>query len=1245
MRILQIRFKNLNSLVGEWTIDLTHPAYTSDGIFAITGPTGAGKTTILDAICLALYGRTPRLHKVTKSGNEIMSRQSGECFAEVTFEVQRGRSRATQYRCHWSQHRARKKPGGDLQPPKHEVADAHSGEILEAKIRKVAGQIEAVTGMDFDRFTRSMLLAQGGFAAFLQAAPDERAPILEQITGTEIYSQISVRAHERHSFEQKKLDALQAELAGMQLLSAEDEQQLDSSLERRTQQEGELNQQIIHKNQAITWLDGITRLKEELQQLGLQKDDLQIRLDKFAPQQARLKLANQALELSGDYSALTSIRREQNRDRDTLAECQKSLPNRKEAAKLAEGLMKAAAEKLETKRLDQKKALLVIRQVRELDLKIAEKDLPIKTATESIEELTRSTKVTCAKQKDDCAELNVNRKIFESLLRQLEVSSADKDLVEQLAGIRGRFEALQSLHGQQIAKFEEINQADSQLQKEHRVLQEQSENRDKEKRGMDSIKGALTEKQAALQKILEHEELADWRNNHLLLTAQKGVLSKALDSAHALLRSKQTLAELGNRKTTLNTEESTLTSQLKSQTEKQAVLEKEVELLETQLILLKKIEELTEARQQLLDGTPCPLCGAKEHPFAEGNVPVPDEARQRLTAARSDLRSVSNVVSKLNVKLAQVGKDLEGVASGQKEHSEKIEEADRLIVDLYSELRPDLKLAAPVPNLDENLRGLQEDNQRSLEHVVSTIRAAEAAEKALNTLSESLGRARESLAKAERETQAAAHKRDSARQRLERLQKEAANLQGQQEKSLARLQLDVQAFGVETLSIEQLDLVYEQLSSRRDQWLARQNERAELDQKIAALEIQTRHQNEQIQNSENEFEKQQGQLDSFLQGRKAFVGERQDVFGAKNPDVEEARFSTAVDSADRELDIARKKLSAATLEFGQLKFRIEALEKAIETRNMQLKLSEEAFRVELKRSGFSGEQNYRSASVPENERKALAGQSQKLSNETIELTSREREKTRLLGVEQNKQLTEETQDEIKSVLAALVITQRALQQEIGGIQQKLKDNQYLKQQQQGRIQAIDAQKSECSRWGLLHELIGSADGKKYRNFAQGLTFEMMIGHANRQLQKMTDRYLMIRDDAQPLELNVIDNYQAGEIRSTKNLSGGESFIVSLALALGLSQMASKNVRVDSLFLDEGFGTLDEDALDTALEALSGLQQDGKLIGVISHVSALKERISTQIQVLPKTGGRSIISGPGCVSLLTVYQPDAEYQAG
>ena len=357
--------------------------------------------------------------------------------------------------------------------------------------------------------------------------------------------------------------------------------------------------------------------------------------------------------------------------------------------------------------------------------------------------------------------------------------------------------------------------------------------------------------------------------------------------------------------------------------------------------------------------------------------------------------------------------------------------------------------------------------------------------------------------------------------------------------------------------------------------------------------------------------------------------ERQDIYGDKNPDDEELCLSTAIDSADKELEAARQKLSAANQQLSQLRSRIDELTKSIARRDSQLKSLEEAFLVRLRESGFADEDNYKAACLLESERKTLAQQSQKLADEKTELTSKDRENAKLLETERQKQITDEPLDELRNALAILLSNQKDLQQEIGGIRQKLKDNEDLKQKQQERAQAIDAQKRECSRWDLLHELIGSADGKKYRNFAQGLTFEMMIGHANRQLQKMTDRYLLIHDATQPLELNVIDNYQAGEVRSTKNLSGGESFIVSLSLALGLSHMASKNVRVDSLFLDEGFGTLDEEALDTALETLAGLQQDGKLIGVISHVPALKERISTQIQVITQTGGRSLISGPGC----------------
>jgi len=270
--------------------------------------------------------------------------------------------------------------------------------------------------------------------------------------------------------------------------------------------------------------------------------------------------------------------------------------------------------------------------------------------------------------------------------------------------------------------------------------------------------------------------------------------------------------------------------------------------------------------------------------------------------------------------------------------------------------------------------------------------------------------------------------------------------------------------------------------------------------------------------------------------------------------------------------------------------------------------------------------------LPPEARAKLTTRAKELDERQTDLSARQKDRKTRLATEMARKITEMPLEELEPQLKEQESALNELREIIAALKQRLSENRAAKERIKEKQTAIEAQKKECVRWENLHELIGSADGKKYRNFAQGLTFEMMIGHANRQLQKMTDRYLLTRDNAQPLELNVIDNYQAGEIRSTKNLSGGESFIVSLSLALGLSQMASKNVRVDSLFLDEGFGTLDEEALDTALETLASLQQDGKLIGVISHVSALKERISTQIQVAPQAGGRSRISGPGCSRL-------------
>ncbi len=338
MKILELRFKNLNSLYGQWHIDFTDLEYEYNGIFALTGPTGAGKSTILDAICLALYGATPRLGRITQSSNDIMSRQTGECYAEVVFQSQAGR-----FRCNWAQHRSRKKPDGELQSPRHEIAEEKpEGKVLENKLTSVLSAVEEKTGMDFDRFTRSILLAQGGFDTFLKASIEQKSKILEQITGTKIYSDISIGVHERLREEKSTLENLIAETRGIPILTQEEEEAIKEELKLAQQQDNALSTLLDDLNKAITWLTGISQLEKEIKSLSEQEAQLAHDTDAFALDRSALDGATKAATLEGVYATLTEMRNQQKSENALLDKEELDFPLLETQAKAgSEALSKA----------------------------------------------------------------------------------------------------------------------------------------------------------------------------------------------------------------------------------------------------------------------------------------------------------------------------------------------------------------------------------------------------------------------------------------------------------------------------------------------------------------------------------------------------------------------------------------------------------------------------------------------------------------------------------------------------------------------------------------------------------------------------------------------------------------------------------------------------------------------------------------------------------------------------------------
>ncbi|MBU2054064.1 MAG: AAA family ATPase [Proteobacteria bacterium] len=1220
MRILGVRFKNLNSLTGEWQIDFTHPEYASDGIFAIIGPTGAGKTTIMDAVCLGLYGRTPRLDKVTKSGNEIMSRQTGECFAEVTFETRKGR-----YRCHWSQHRSRKNSDGELQQARHEIADADTGSVLESKINQVGEFIEKATGMDFERFTRSMLLAQGGFAIFLQAPPSERSPILEQITGTEIYSRISVKVHERRMEEREKLEILQAELKGIQVFSEAEERDLRISLQEKQEQETVLAGKANEMSKALTWLERIFALEKELGELDGKQQDFEKRRQDFDPEAKKLEKSRKALGLEGDYRGAAALRRQQESETKELGSAVAALPEKEKSAVLALSVKQAAEALFNKARTSQTSEADVIKKVRALDARLGEQKRQVEQKDKAIGEIEKQGNAHKSHIEKSERELKESCAALETIHAYQAQHAADAALLADLGAIDRGFALLRDTETKLVKAREDLSSAaakkESALVACNKIEDDHEKIRREFEKGQEELK-ALTGEIAV---ILKGREISRWRQETDALKDRERLLSQTGETIARIEKTGMALEGLKTSLETLNAGRVSILDEIKSCTDQKALLEKDIVTLETQVSLLSRIRDLEEERKRLEDGKPCPLCGATDHPYARENIPVLNEAEAVLKKAKAEFRKVSEKLGKLEI---EQGKTAAEIGHAEKELVEKkavLEQDEKQCAEALLALSIEAVLEERARKVREEIVSVQAKIAEA-SHVIVVAEEKNKKEKSAQT---ALEKTREKSDKSGKALQEARLKLETAGLAHERLIKDCTVLAEETQKALAAALKDVAPFGINQISSMDFDAVLNDLVERKDKWEAKRDEKNAREKQIDELKAGIEKYNALLGNLEEDLAARRKDLDNLKIEYEALGASRRELFGEKNADQEEKRSAEAVDRAGKALEKAREDCGRIENEIGFLKEKIASLKEKTVKQADELAQAERKLMERIQRAGFAGEADYLSSRLSEEERELLADREKSLIREKTGLDARRKDRSEALAAERAKNLTDQSVETLNENISACDVDLKQIRLDIGGILKILIENEKLREKQQGRLKNIEAQKKECARWDDLHQLIGSADGKKFRNFAQGLTFEMMTAHANRQLAKMTDRYLLIRDAAQPLELNVIDNYQAGEIRSTKNLSGGESFIVSLALALGLSQMASKNVRVDSLFLDEGFGTLDEDALETALETLAGLRQDGKLIGVISHVAALKERIGTQIQVIPEAGGRSILTGPGC----------------
>jgi exonuclease SbcC len=1230
MKILHIRFCNLNSLAGSWSIDLTAPEYLSDGIFAITGPTGAGKTTILDAVCLALYGKTPRLQAVTKSANEIMTRQTGECWAEVEFSTGKGR-----YRCHWSQHRSRKSPQGELQAQKHEIIDCSNNKVIESKIRMVEKKVTDVTGMTFDQFTRSILLAQGDFDTFLKAKADERAPILEQITGTEMYSRISKKVHERKGAEQLLRDQLVKECDGFMPLDEEQLTAIRARLIELAKNTHSIEKEIASQRNLLDWHATLGELQVRITALTGQSTQHEKEWQELASERVQLDSADKARLLEPVYTRLSEQRTLQTKEEGDLKENTVLLHNNDKELENTIVTLANANKHLSERKTEQKQLEILLREVRGLDQQI---DLLQKQHKELEKDLAKDLQARDMLNQSHSAiqqKIAILGKECSQLKQYRESHCKDQQLIEEFSGIR-----------QQASRYTELLVKNASLSRQidnvQNTIVHYQQQANKQKLSTDSLNVHRTELQHQekqtrnqLTELLQDQTPEQLISKSSLLQEQVFQLKQAVTFCENLGKVKDELNKLLAQKNSLLQKHTELTVQQR-QIEQECTLRAEsVEKQQQIVVQAIKIKNYEQERQHLHNGEPCPLCGALEHPFCNSSLPVASTEQEQLQNERALLLAAQKKERSLLTELAGLQANIE---QNTQVNLEKQQLSDATASDLADlcrklEIQPDVQISATLAERTETIKLEYEQLQQKRKHIETLKTTIENITVQQTTLERNAHTAEQLLQKIQLELQ----KTEEQLQLCQTEHTQQTGLIAEYYQPLSRL---LAPYTDLELTIANCSELMKTLESRRQQWL-------QSDEKLRTLTLQSQQYDADsakiralIENQDNICTEKKAKIGETTKALTTLSAQRSEKFAEQNTTTAEQQMLAQVEQAEHAVTAAQTAVNMLQQKQATLTERVTTLGQRINDRVVLLQQILDNFQTQLADSEFQNEDQFLEARIPLALYSELAEKNlvvQKKIDETKTLLQSAQKK---LEEEHSKKLTELSPDSISTLLEGLIQQISELQQETGALSQQLKENDKQQERHTETLKKLVAQNNELERWERLHELIGSNDGKKFRNFAQGLTFDIMISHANSSLQKMSDRYLLVRDPGQPLELHVIDNYQAGERRSTKNLSGGESFIVSMALALGLSSMASHKVQVDSLFLDEGFGTLDEESLQTALDTLSGLHQEGKLIGIISHVSGLQERISTRIKVSRGLGGLSSLSGPGTSrwSLSPVDQP-------
>ncbi|MCU4391910.1 AAA family ATPase [Acinetobacter courvalinii] len=1194
MKILSIRLKNLASLAGEHFIDFECDPLANAGLIAVVGKTGAGKSTILDAMCLALFNKIPRLKEsdgklldvdgselLTNSPLTVLRRGTGHGFAELCFVAQDQKH----YQARWEIKRARENASGKLQSVQRSLKCLTDGVVVADKTKAVESHIQQITQLSFEQFTRAVLLAQSEVTAFLKARDTERGELLEYLTNSSIFAKIGQLAFEKTREITNQRKQLENVLGHIEIRSDEEVAELQAQFQQLQQQVQQLENERNQLKQQQQWFEQQQKLKSEVI-FKQQQHEIQLSAH------AGLATDRQLLEQLDIFSEIRPVAFQQQQIQKTLQQLESQLQQKQqdfsrlttefEQEKVRYTQAETALQQFQNFELQHQDELNQVRKyVQERDY-IAEDYKKTKSRLAHVE--TQQQPLLQQQQQLEQHIQNLSTQqatCLEQLQHSAHFSVLDKGLhahVQQLEQFIQHYQKVESTLGN-------IQQAQAKLEQDKHLLDQLNS----QFGTTQQIESKLEQKQAQKEQLLT-------QLNQLDVIQQKLQHHFQLKNEASAL--KQTLGALQHQSQQL--EQNTQKAESEFQAAK-TEREKLQHILQQQRLL--HAENVEHLRAELKQGEACLVCGSTEHPY------------------RDDESQVSKVLFALQQQQEQQALQQEQQCFQQWQHTQQ----------QFTQLQSEQKQQQNALQQAHNKLNTQ---QQELQHYLAQTQiqldlnvAQPELEAYLQGLSTQYTQTKQQLEQELQQLSQASKQQLHLNQAVQNTAYQLENVQ--------QLQQQIQHI-VDCLEINEKTLWLEQPLRQSQQVVQHLKQRLQQLDHADGLSKQQQHSTQQLNlfiSNLNALNTQHAELTEQLQdiaqkGQQNSEAANQLILAMAGStelkanewlhqhDQQRQQVQHQYQQLKQNFELARQNFEQHKNELEQLKAQHQHNQHALTQCKNEISawLTQHTQFEELQLSqllAISSTQEQQIRLTLQNAERVLSEAAYALKTSQQQLNEHQQQQPEIQQ-EQLSELIQLNQDKLQQQLE---------QRDQYKVQLELHQQNLAKQKQFAeQIQQIQQQEH---RWNKISSLIGDSKGKDFRDLAQQYNLDILLEYANQQLAMLSQRYTLKRLE-NSLSLAIIDHDMDGEIRSVASLSGGESFLTALAISLAIANMASGSMKIESLFIDEGFGTLDASSLHMVMNALDQLQSQGRKVILISHIQEMHERIPVQIQVQPVGSGSSRI---------------------